>query len=442
MAGEHLDALVGDANKALEMLPTIIKDAKRVNPLSGMDVQQPIDNGAYIALAYPSTEASFLVMIEINNAKEANEVVAFYPFLRAGIPHELEILDIRPDPDCTEGSIEAVNRNAVTISFYDPTFACNKHIYANGCKYSFSIAALAYVLEKVEDTNIRITKGAALEMLRQRQLEDDPNADVSKVTHVDISTANLRFMFPHDNDVDAEFQTVVEGVEYIDMVGTRICKMPVVLMRPDDEDFRVILYASEHVLKGYKPQVGDSIRGVLWLQGYPLRTVEDPANWGDRLTDSSPQHSMEGIARSFNTTAELRHLHPGIVALASSCATVGWDVIPFENPDRSSPLPAFQLDRTGRKPVNVWIRTHIVGQESPVPFSPEEIANNRAACENHDQEAAFVTMVCTDVGSGYTFKAQGIDTLEKHIGKFATLEYMAKSQFSKEGDQDSQQDED
>ena len=33
MAGEHLDALIGDANKVLDMLPTIIKEAKPFNPL-------------------------------------------------------------------------------------------------------------------------------------------------------------------------------------------------------------------------------------------------------------------------------------------------------------------------------------------------------------------------------------------------------------------------
>ena len=84
--------------------------------------------------------------------------------------------------------------------------------------------------------------------------------------------------------------------------------MPVILMRPDDEDFRTILYASEHVLKGYKPQVGDSIRGVLWLQGYPLRPVDDPANWGDRLTDSD--------VRLFQTLSSFeRNYRPGFVDL-------------------------------------------------------------------------------------------------------------------------------
>ena len=40
-----------------------------------------------------------------------------------------------------------------------------------------------------------------------------------------------------------------------------------VVMRPDDGEFRIAIFASEHVLDGYVPQLGEDVEGILWLQG-------------------------------------------------------------------------------------------------------------------------------------------------------------------------------
>ncbi len=433
MAGQHLDAFIGDANKAIEKLPGIVRAAKLmpVIPEQKAYNEQHAEEPVTSALVYPDTPAAFFALCKVNQAKTANEIVGFYPFLREGAPNTLEILELKPDEDNTEGAIETVNRNAVTITFFDPTFACHRAIYKNGAKFEFSIAALAYLLEKVEDTTINIDEGPALEIERRRRKQDDPNADTSKITSVELSMAELRCLLPRDNGVDSEFQTVVEGVEYFHVDGTEICKMPVILMRPDDEDFRAILYASEHVLKGYRPKIGDSIRGLLWLQGYPLRQVNDPTNWGDRLTPASPQYGMEDVARFFAAQDFLDDQHPGVIAVGSTCVRTGWTIGRYDNPHNSPDFPTLRLTREGRKVVNVWIRAYIVDQEPAQRFIPAEIAAYRATCAERDEGAAFVTVACTDIGKGYMFKMEGLDTLEQHIGKVGVTEYIAKPEFRK-----------
>ena len=41
-----------------------------------------------------------------------------------------------------------------------------------------------------------------------------------------------------------------------------------IIMRPDSGDVSINVYASEQVLRGYVPLVGDNVEAVVWMQGY------------------------------------------------------------------------------------------------------------------------------------------------------------------------------
>jgi hypothetical protein len=40
-----------------------------------------------------------------------------------------------------------------------------------------------------------------------------------------------------------------------------------IVMRPDDNEFRLPVFVSEYALEGYVPRLGEDVEGVLWLQG-------------------------------------------------------------------------------------------------------------------------------------------------------------------------------
>jgi hypothetical protein len=123
-------------------------------------------------------------------------------------------------------------------------------------------------LRKAEKDKIVVTEGPMIEMERQRRLEEDPKADVSQINSVEVSLAELRCLLPSDKyPDDAEFRTVIEQVGYFELEGIGIYFLRATLMRPDDNDFNGIIFASESVLNGYTPKCGDSIEGVMWLQG-------------------------------------------------------------------------------------------------------------------------------------------------------------------------------
>jgi hypothetical protein len=285
------------------------------------------------------------------------------------------------------------------------------------------------MIEVVKDTTFRITEGPTLEMEKRRRLEEDPNTDVSQITYVEFSMAEMRALIPRENEVDAEFQSVVEDVSFFTMEDTLVCKMRVVLTRPNDEDFAALLYATEHVLNGYRPKKGDSIRGVLWLQGYPIRPVDDPANWGDTLAAESPDHMWEGFFRGEAAEESLKGHHVGVIALGSSLARMGWDVTTQPDLWNVEGTHTLRLDRPGRDPINVWIRAFIAGQEPEVAFAPAEVDAIRAEIPEGQGKSAFVTVECTDIGKGHAFKVHGMEALEALTGRIGMVEYMAKPEF-------------
>ena len=66
---------------------------------------------------------------------------------------------------------------------------------------------------------------------------------------------------------DAQFQGVIEAIDTFEHDGQKVYRLEMVLMRPEDEEFRMPVYASERALDGYVPRLGEDVEGVMWVQG-------------------------------------------------------------------------------------------------------------------------------------------------------------------------------
>ncbi len=158
-------------------------------------------------------------------------------------------------------------KGGASISFFDPEFFKNRHIYESGKAYDFSVAGIAYVLKPAKQQSLTIDEGPILEMERERLLEEDPNADPNSIIPVELSLAEMRCLLPRELADDSEFRTVIDEAGYFEVEGHGVFRLRATMMIPDDHHFDINLYASEAVLEGYRPKPGDSIEGVLWLQG-------------------------------------------------------------------------------------------------------------------------------------------------------------------------------
>jgi hypothetical protein len=103
------------------------------------------------------------------------------------------------------------------------------------------------------------------------------NPEVYKVLHPEgqeprpftVSFDGAKILLPHsqgDKD-DYSFQTAIEELAALDFLGYPLYRLRGTFMLVHDQPFRLDLYAGEHVCQGYNPEIGDEIRGTLWLQG-------------------------------------------------------------------------------------------------------------------------------------------------------------------------------
>ena len=62
------------------------------------------------------------------------------------------------------------------------------------------------------------------------------------------------------------YQVPVLAVEKVEFMGHSFRRIETRLAGVGDNAVFGTLYAAEHILKGYEPQVGDDVTGTLWLQ--------------------------------------------------------------------------------------------------------------------------------------------------------------------------------
>ena len=67
---------------------------------------------------------------------------------------------------------------------------------------------------------------------------------------------------------DAEFAGVIDDIQSFQHGEIAMCRLEVVVLRPGDESFRLLIFVSEVVLNGYVPRLGEDVRGLMWVQGY------------------------------------------------------------------------------------------------------------------------------------------------------------------------------
>lgn len=417
--GDHWEALFGDdfQGALAKLVPHLVQQGSLVRNVASQEMPAGAGQAAwpYFALEFGNLPLRGLSIIRIDPDDKLMKFTTAYPLLKEGLRMALEIVGSFKDEDEFEVGLKCVTRRGTALTFFAPLYGSNPTVHEVGRKYEFSLAALAYSLKKIEEAEFTLTEEPALEIEKRRRQEEDPHADVTDVKAVDFSIAGLRALLFHASDaVDAGFYTAIESVSYFFFEETKICKMDVRFRLRGEEELRTSLYASEHVLAGYRPEVGDLIQGVLWLQGHPVKPIEDDASWGARSGED------EALQNFLFPDEEMSGLHVGTAALAKSLMYGGWDLTLYENNGDNPAIPAYLIERDGRK-INVWVRSFIEEQEPETVFTAEE--TTRFQKENREKgfEVAWAVVVCKDIGKGYTFKILERENLEKTLGSLPGL---------------------
>lgn len=305
------------------------------------------------------------------------------------------------------------------FSFFDPLLCYDKDELKVGHKYEFSVAGIAHLLKHVANPEFVVDSGPALELERQRALMENPDADISETTALTFSTANLRCLVGRDEPGSAEFQTLVEKVEWFDLEGMRMCRMKCFFQSSDEYEWSFTLYASEWILKGYQPKAGDNVQGVMWMQAHRIREVPSNESWIDRGSESEAK--MEGLLRAFEAKEYLADLSPGVAALASSLITGGGGVTKYNKEKGETDVPDLFVEARDRQ-INVWVNAYFSETEQSTELSEELKDELSALSRQRGHESVFTTVKCRESENYYYYEFEGQDRLREIFGEVSFIE--------------------
>lgn len=137
-----------------------------------------------------------------------------------------------------------------------------------GTRAEFHVAALALSLVKTEPADLVPEPGtAAYDAALKAFLIAHPEKKAGDFPSERISTHGRGLLLPTEVVSMWAFQVPVLGVEKTEFMGRRFLRILTVFSGIGERAVQGYLYAAEHVLKGYEPQIGDDVAGTLWLQG-------------------------------------------------------------------------------------------------------------------------------------------------------------------------------
>lgn len=230
--GSHWDTLTPDNATAREAVLTAVEEGETRDGVA-------VEAGPVIAHVHPSSGPIRTVAISIDD-----RIVTAFPG-GDGITHDVIVTDVTEWANGVEAqlSIDCVGRQLGAFDtgyfFREPDW------YGTGESYRMDIAGFAYELAHIQTNS------------------DERRASGNSVD--DWIAAIMQF---DGGDVDDYvFRTRISGVEEHEFAGRTVYRIRAPLFRTDEDDVEFAIYASDHITGGYRPEPGDDVDGVCWLQG-------------------------------------------------------------------------------------------------------------------------------------------------------------------------------
>ena len=229
--------------------------------------------------------------VESQSGEHSNVLWSAYPFFAEGSPYLVEVQGIGLHPNRLEARLDLAVAGTMVFAF-DPLFYKHRGLYRRGAAATFSLAALAYDMAPTGAEEIVIDDPERVRAFRAQSAwverhgiwtQDDEAAALAAWTaqtpedlepiRIDLSRGAMLMPGEEGPADDAYFQGEVTRVTpsaYV-LFGVPIWRVEVIVARPDDQTFILPFFVPEHRFQdGWRPSVGDYVKGSAWVQGYLL----------------------------------------------------------------------------------------------------------------------------------------------------------------------------
>ena len=267
--GEHWECVVPEA---ASFIPDHLANMPGVENLR-MCVPSPFPSWATVtARAIP--QAGALETLRLDGDKDGeSDVISAFPVARDGAVFPLTLHRVRSwDVGC-EGIVIASTKFGASVAYFDTAFLHPWNEWESDEEVEVQLAAFAYALAPAPVQVFQITKEEVIRAMKAAEDGVTPE-EVTDLSPIEVRTEGMASFFPqkNGNPDDFEFQGPVASVDLLQAWGHPIYRLEVTVMRDahgeEDVPFTIPVYVAEHNLpEGYRPRVGDDVRGQLWLQG-------------------------------------------------------------------------------------------------------------------------------------------------------------------------------
>lgn len=263
--GDIWGALFGDGDSIVAHLREVLEQGK-----SYADCRVVYDDKTMAALLqYPDQQKDIRVGALVAGAPESGKMEFYSGFpVMEGLSNSLKIRKRHTWGNGVEGVVAAEQANdGPPISFFAPFYFRDFAAFAPEAELTVSLAALALSCEKAEVQEFTVNEGPLYEMVREKFLKENPGKSEADFSAPVVSMRGARISFPRPYACEWEYRCPVLSVERTSLLGMSLYKLRVIFAGTDEQELSGYLYIPEHQLKGYVPQAGDDIQGVLWMTG-------------------------------------------------------------------------------------------------------------------------------------------------------------------------------
>lgn len=244
--GAERFALIGIADEG-ELANVIQQAPEKGRKLAGLAATLPGETTPRSLIAYANPDGRVQVTSLFSFDREANmlDFMTSFPSSEDGLRYNLTSTEVAVSTTGLEAEISATNDSGSAIKFFDTRFFAHQRRYRIGQAQPFILLAFACRIDVVRSA------------IKAKSTAKEPG---------DIPA-------PCNWRASGRVKTVSRYLT----LGRAFTRLLVAFKSDSDRDFDLIVHATDGVIKGAEPQVGDLIEGQLWVQGFLIATQSDLA---------------------------------------------------------------------------------------------------------------------------------------------------------------------
>lgn len=264
--GEWLyDLFEGGVEPIIKALPTQVSAAEMI----GTSPADGLSDNTVVLLGWPNKESGLVMGLRINAAQEQAELSAVWPNLANGLLYDVNLEGLILSDDGVEGAAEVTlpDHDQIELAFTDVHFAISHGDYLSPGPRRARIIGLALGLKWADCTPVVIGPEAPSYAMMVKN-----GATVDHDGKIRLKTDQMAALLPHDLAPQAfQIRGPVTAIrdDKTGVMGQSLRLLTVTVARPiQGNDLDLMVAVTPHLWPDCgKVQVGDSIQGVVLLQG-------------------------------------------------------------------------------------------------------------------------------------------------------------------------------